>query len=72
MRIVPVLDLKGGVAVHAVRGERQSYAPVRSVLSPSADPVALARAFQERPKFQNHREVNGTTGVSCRSGRVRL
>src|SRR5262245_31531184 len=48
MRVVPVLDLKGGVAVHAVRGERQAYAPVRSVLSPSADPVALARAFQER------------------------
>ena len=47
MRIVPVLDLKGGVAVHAVRGERQSYAPVRSVLSPSADPVALARAFRD-------------------------
>jgi phosphoribosylformimino-5-aminoimidazole carboxamide ribotide isomerase len=48
MRVVPVLDLKGGVAVHAVRGERAAYAPVRSVLSPSADPVALARAFRER------------------------
>jgi phosphoribosylformimino-5-aminoimidazole carboxamide ribotide isomerase len=45
MRVVPVLDLKGGVAVHAVRGERHAYAPVRSVLAPSADPVALARAF---------------------------
>jgi phosphoribosylformimino-5-aminoimidazole carboxamide ribotide isomerase len=48
MRVVPVLDLKGGVAVHAVRGERHAYAPVRSVLSPSADPIALARAFRER------------------------
>jgi phosphoribosylformimino-5-aminoimidazole carboxamide ribotide isomerase len=48
MRVVPVLDLKGGLAVHAVRGERQFYAPVRSVLSPSADPVALARAFRDR------------------------
>jgi phosphoribosylformimino-5-aminoimidazole carboxamide ribotide isomerase len=47
MRVVPVLDLKGGVAVHAVRGERHAYAPMRSVLSPSADPVALARAFHE-------------------------
>ncbi|HWC04217.1 MAG TPA: HisA/HisF-related TIM barrel protein [Methylomirabilota bacterium] len=45
---MPVLDLKGGVAVHAVRGERHAYAPVRSVLSDSADPVALARAFRER------------------------
>ena len=48
MRVVPVLDLKGGVAVHAVRGERHNYAPVRSVLSPSANPLALARAFRER------------------------
>ncbi|HEY7142161.1 MAG TPA: HisA/HisF-related TIM barrel protein [Methylomirabilota bacterium] len=45
---MPVLDLKGGVAVHAVRGERHAYAPVRSVLSDSAEPVALARAFRDR------------------------
>jgi HisA/HisF family protein len=45
MRIIPVLDLKGGIAVHAVRGERARYAPVRSVLAASADPVAVARAF---------------------------
>jgi phosphoribosylformimino-5-aminoimidazole carboxamide ribotide isomerase len=48
MRVVPVLDLKGGVAVHAVRGERHAYRPVESVLSASADPVELARAFRER------------------------
>jgi phosphoribosylformimino-5-aminoimidazole carboxamide ribotide isomerase len=48
MRVVPVLDLKGGVAVHAVRGERDAYAPVRSVLSASPDPVAVARAYRER------------------------
>lgn len=48
MRVVPVLDLKGGVAVHAVGGERHAYAPVQSVLSSSADPLALARAFRER------------------------
>src|SRR5262245_9530464 len=46
MRIVPVLDLKGGHAVHAVRGQRDAYAPVRSVLAESADPVALARGFR--------------------------
>jgi phosphoribosylformimino-5-aminoimidazole carboxamide ribotide isomerase len=48
MRVVPVLDLRGGVAVHAVRGERHAYAPVRSVLSASADPLELARAYRER------------------------
>lgn len=47
-RIIPVLDLKDGVAVHAVRGERASYAPARSVLAPSSDPLDLARAFARR------------------------
>ena len=46
IQLVPVLDLKAGLAVHAVRGERDRYAPVRSVLAPSADPVALASAFR--------------------------
>jgi phosphoribosylformimino-5-aminoimidazole carboxamide ribotide isomerase len=48
MRIVPVLDLKGGLAVHAVRGQRDAYAPVRSTLVASADPVELARAFRTK------------------------
>jgi phosphoribosylformimino-5-aminoimidazole carboxamide ribotide isomerase len=45
MRVVPVIDLKDGTAVHAVRGERERYRPVRSVLA-GGDPVALARAFR--------------------------
>jgi uncharacterized protein related to proFAR isomerase len=48
VRLIPVLDLKGGVAVHAVRGERAHYAPVRSVLAPSPDPVVLAGAFMTK------------------------
>jgi phosphoribosylformimino-5-aminoimidazole carboxamide ribotide isomerase len=48
MRLIPVLDLKGGVAVHAVRGERARYAPVQSVLAPTADPAELARAFMTK------------------------
>lgn len=48
IRMIPVLDLRGGVAVHALRGHRETYAPVRSVLAPSADPLVLARAFLTR------------------------
>lgn len=46
--IVPVLDLKGGQAVHAVGGDRRHYRPVRSALHPGSDPVSLARAFRDR------------------------
>jgi phosphoribosylformimino-5-aminoimidazole carboxamide ribotide isomerase len=44
MRVVGVIDLKDGTAVHAVRGERERYRPVRSVID--GDPLSLARAFR--------------------------
>lgn len=42
MLVVPVIDVRGGVAVAAVRGERALYRPLASPLAPSADPVAVA------------------------------
>jgi HisA/HisF family protein len=38
VRVVGVIDLKGGTAVHAVRGERERYRPI-------GDPLSLARRF---------------------------
>lgn len=47
MQIIPVLDLAGGIAVHAQTGNRARYAPVESDLVPGrvGDPAALLRAF---------------------------
>jgi phosphoribosylformimino-5-aminoimidazole carboxamide ribotide isomerase len=39
MRVVGVIDLKGGTAVHAVRGERERYRAL-------GDPLSLARRFR--------------------------
>lgn len=47
MRVIPVIDLKGGAAVHAVRGERERYRPLRSEIVAGSDPVRVARAFRE-------------------------
>lgn len=49
MQIIPVIDLAGGVAVHARAGDRSHYAPVESGLTPgqAGDPVALVRAFRD-------------------------
>jgi HisA/HisF family protein len=44
MRIVPVLDLKGGIVVHARRGQRDAYAPLHSPLVEGCEPVVVARA----------------------------
>ena len=46
LKVVPVIDVLDGVAVHAVRGERKKYSPLKSVLCKSADPVNVAKAFK--------------------------
>ncbi len=42
MRIVPVLDIFDNRAVRAVRGDRRHYAPLRSIVAPTTQPVELA------------------------------
>lgn len=48
--LIPVLDLAGGIAVHARGGDRVRYDPVVSELAPGrrGDAPALARAYRER------------------------
>jgi len=41
------MDLKGGVVVHAKCGVRSEYAPVKSVLHPSPDPMSILYAFKK-------------------------
>ena len=48
MRVIPVIDLKGGVAVHAVRGDRERYRPLRSRIAAGCDPLEVARAVRQR------------------------
>jgi HisA/HisF family protein len=47
MRVIPVIDLKSGAAVHAVRGERERYRPLRSRIVAGSEPVQVARAVRE-------------------------
>jgi phosphoribosylformimino-5-aminoimidazole carboxamide ribotide isomerase len=46
MRIIPVIDLRAGEAVHGIGGDRARYEPVKSVITPSlGDAPALAQAY---------------------------
>ncbi|MEP7086512.1 MAG: HisA/HisF-related TIM barrel protein [Gemmatimonadota bacterium] len=46
MRIIPVIDLRAGEAVHGIGGDRARYEPVESVITPSrGDALALAQAY---------------------------
>lgn len=48
MRVLPVIDLKGGVVVRGRAGRREQYRPWLSPLCGSAEPLAVARAFVDR------------------------
>ena len=45
MQVVPVIDLMGGEVVRARMGDRASYRPLESPLSPTSDPVAVVRGL---------------------------
>jgi phosphoribosylformimino-5-aminoimidazole carboxamide ribotide isomerase len=47
MRLIPVIDLKDGVVVHARRGQRDAYLP----LSPTADVFAVIDQFLQLYEF---------------------
>jgi phosphoribosylformimino-5-aminoimidazole carboxamide ribotide isomerase len=46
VKIIPVIDVLGGRVVHAVRGRRKEYQPLKSILCASTDPVDVAAALK--------------------------
>lgn len=52
MEIIPVIDVRGGVAVAAVRGDRARYRPLESPLAASPEPVAVALGLRALFPFQ--------------------
>jgi phosphoribosylformimino-5-aminoimidazole carboxamide ribotide isomerase len=48
LKIIPVIDLLGGQVVHAVKGQRAHYQPLKSPLCSGCEPVEVARALLKR------------------------
>lgn len=52
MQIVPVIDIRNGVAVRAVAGARASYAPLETPLAATSDPLDVARGMMALHSFE--------------------
>jgi len=52
VEIIPVIDLMGGIVVHARAGLRDQYAAIQSVLSPSADLHTIVMAIRDVYPFR--------------------
>ncbi len=53
MKLIPVIDLMHGRVVRAVRGNRQAYQPIVSVLCTGSDPLNVAKALCEHCATQH-------------------
>ena len=45
-KIIPVIDILNSEAVHAVKGEREKYKPLKSVLINSTNPIEIVKEIQ--------------------------
>jgi phosphoribosylformimino-5-aminoimidazole carboxamide ribotide isomerase len=52
MQIIPVIDLMGGQVVHARRGERERYQPLRSTLCQGAEPLSVVAGLLKLYDFR--------------------
>ena len=67
MLVIPVLDLKGGQAVHAVRGERADYKPVRGVLGDGEDVTSFGDSLPRSTRLPD--PICRRPGCYCRIAR---
>jgi phosphoribosylformimino-5-aminoimidazole carboxamide ribotide isomerase len=51
MKLIPVIDLKNGLVVHAKQGLRDQYQPIKSVLTPNADIYSVLHSFLQLHAF---------------------
>jgi phosphoribosylformimino-5-aminoimidazole carboxamide ribotide isomerase len=52
MELIPVIDLKGGVVVRARMGERRSYRPIETPLSPTCTAIDVVRGLRTLHPFE--------------------
>lgn len=45
IKLIPVIDLKNGVVVHAKQGQREQYQPIKSVLTKNTDIYSVLHGF---------------------------
>ncbi len=49
--IIPVIDILNSTAVHAIKGERINYKPLKSKLFQSSNPVDIVRTIKKKYNF---------------------
>ena len=51
-KIIPVIDILDSKAVHAIKGERAKYKPLKSKLINSSDPIEIIKVLKQKFNFR--------------------
>lgn len=51
-RIIPVIDILNSMAVHAIKGERYKYKPLKSKILNSSDPLQIIKILKHKFDFK--------------------
>lgn len=71
MDVIPVIDVRHGVAVHARQGQRAEYRPLATPLAQGSDPVAVVRGLLALFPFRTL-YVADLDGIEGRGGDAEL
>ena len=52
-KIIPVIDILNSEVVHAVKGEREKYKPLKSVVVKSSEPVEIVKEIQKKTSLND-------------------
>jgi phosphoribosylformimino-5-aminoimidazole carboxamide ribotide isomerase len=69
MQVIPVIDIRNGVAVRAIAGLRDSYAPLATPLAATSDPLDVARGLASLYAFESF-YVADLDAIECRGSNV--
>lgn len=53
-RIIPVIDILNSEAVHAIKGERSNYRPLKSIFTESSDPFNLIKILKNETHLNEY------------------
>jgi phosphoribosylformimino-5-aminoimidazole carboxamide ribotide isomerase len=51
-KIIPVIDILNSEAVHAIKGEREKYKPLKSIIIKNTDPIEIIKKIKHDLSFQ--------------------
>lgn len=54
MQVIPVIDIRNGVVVRAVAGQRSEYKPIETPLAPTSAPLDVAHGLASLHAFHTH------------------